>query len=203
MERMMKRPREVEDEEDEPMIFKHMKRTRMRGIVDISEDEEDLKEEKQKNMPHKEYMIEGPSDPNVEVWEEIWDEDLVRKFREHNWAQEEVKIIGTTGAGAGAEREEFEDEFIFPSNPDGVKLVPRIDIDSVVGDSDEVLDWESQGNEFDVYTPLTWEEMWDFDEKRSKEMREVEKGYENWLKHWQKGEEFEEVDLVSKSDDSE
>ena len=44
-QRMMKRPREVEDEEDEHLIFKHMKRTEMRDLVDTLEDEEDLEGE--------------------------------------------------------------------------------------------------------------------------------------------------------------
>ena len=84
--------------------------------------------------------MEGPSDPNVEVWEEIWDEDLAREFHEHHWAHEDVKIIGTSGARAGMEREEMEAEFIFSSDPNDVRLVPRVDVDSVVGDTDEVLD---------------------------------------------------------------
>ena len=49
-QRMMKRPREVEDEEGKPLIFKHMKRTEMRDIVDTLGDEEDLEEEIQKNL---------------------------------------------------------------------------------------------------------------------------------------------------------
>ena len=152
-------------------------------------------------MLPKEYTIEGPSDPNAEVWEEIWDEDLERKFREHKWAQKEVKVIGALGAGAGAENEELEDEFISPSDPNDVRLIPRFDIDSIVGDIDDVLDREVLEEEVDAYTPLPWEEMWDFDEERAREMREAEKGYEEWLKDCQESEEIEEVDLISKSDD--
>ena len=100
-------------------------------------------------------MIEGPSNPKEEVWQEIWDEELAREFYEHHWAHEDVKIIDTSGARAGMERKEIEAEFIFLSNPNDVRLVPRVDVDSVVGDTDEVLDWEPQGNEFDAYTPLT------------------------------------------------
>lgn len=84
MERMKKRPEELKDEEDEPLIFNHMERTRMGDIVDTSEDEEDIKEEIQRNLLYEEHMRERLSDPNVEVWEEIWDEDLKRKFHEHN-----------------------------------------------------------------------------------------------------------------------
>ena len=43
----------------------------MRDIVDILDNEEDLEEEIQKNLLPQEYMIEGPSDRNMEVWEEI------------------------------------------------------------------------------------------------------------------------------------
>ena len=100
------------------------------------------------------------------------------------------------------EHEEIEVEFICPSDPNDVRLVPRVDVDSVVGDTDEVLDWEPQGNEFDAYTPLTWEEMWGFDEKRAREMREAEKGYEDWLEDCRKWRKVEEVDLISESDNS-
>ena len=62
-----------------------------------------------------------------------------------------------------------------------------VDVDSLVGDIDDILDWEPQKNEFDAYTPRTWKEMWDFDEKRAREMREAEKGYEVWLKDCKKG----------------
>ena len=127
--------------------------------MDTSEDEEDFKGDTQRNILHKEHMREGPSNPNAEVWEEIWDEDLPRKCPKHNWAQEEVKIIGTLGARARREPKEPKDDFTFPSDSNGVRLVPKIDVDSVVGDTNEVLDWESQGNYFDDYTPLTWEEM--------------------------------------------
>ena len=48
MEPKTKRPREVEDEDNEPLIF--MKQTRIRHILETSEDEEDLKEEIQNNL---------------------------------------------------------------------------------------------------------------------------------------------------------
>lgn len=67
----MKKPREVEDENDEPFIFNNMKQTRIGHIVETSKDEEELEEEIQGNKLHEEYAIEVPSNPNVEVWEEI------------------------------------------------------------------------------------------------------------------------------------
>ena len=97
--------------------------------MNTSEDEKDLEEEIQKNLLPQEDMIEGPSDENVEVWEEIWDEDLARKFHEHHWAHENVKIIDTSEAGVGMEHEEIEAEFIFPSDPNDARLVPRVDVD--------------------------------------------------------------------------
>lgn len=41
-----------------------------------------------------------------------------------------------------------------------------------------MLEWDSQGEVFDIYNPLAWIEMWEFSEERAKEMREAENGYE-------------------------
>ena len=71
LEQRMKRLKEAEDEDNGPFIFEHMKRVRMGDVEETLEDEEDLKEETQKNTLHKECVIEGPLDPNAEVWEEI------------------------------------------------------------------------------------------------------------------------------------
>ena len=201
LERRRKRSRMDEEDDEEPLDFGHMKRPRAGDIIETSEDEESLEGGTHEDVQHEVWRGEGPSDPRVEIWEELWDTNLAKTFYEHNWAQGETKILRTAGAGAGRKPEEPEDEFILPTNPNDIKLIPRFDVDSVVGDIDEVLDREILEEEVDVYTPLTWEEMWDFDEERAREMREAEKGYEEWLKDCQESEEIEEVDLISKSDD--
>lgn len=108
----------------------------------------------------------------------------------------------TQGAGAGGGPKDLEDEFIVPEDLDDVKLVPGIDVDNILGDNGEVLDWEFLGNEFDVYTPLTWEEMINSDKEKAEKIKEAKKRYEEWLKTCKEAVEFEEVDLINESDDS-
>ena len=168
MERTMKRPREVEDEEDEPLILKHRKQTRM-GTLWIL----------RRHLLQEEHTREGPSDPNAEVWEEIWDEDLAKMFREHNRTQEEVKIIGAQGARARGRTRKDDIEVTILKDFNDVELTPRVDIDSIVGDNGEVSDWEFQDCEFDAYTPLTCEEMLGFDIEKAQKIGEANKGYED------------------------
>ena len=61
-----------------------------------------------------------------------------------------MKIIHTQGARARGEPEDSEVEFVLPNDTDDVELVPRIDVNSVVGNNSEVLDWELQNNESNV-----------------------------------------------------
>ena len=44
-ERGVKRPREAEDKDDEPLVFKHMRKTNVKDVLETSEDEEDLEKE--------------------------------------------------------------------------------------------------------------------------------------------------------------
>ena len=80
----MKRPREDEGEDDEPLVFKHMKRTNVEDGLETSKDSESLRRGIQEDMQSKEYMMEGPSDRNAEVGEEALDKDLARVFHKHN-----------------------------------------------------------------------------------------------------------------------
>ena len=53
-----------------------------------------------------------------------------------------MKIICMHGAGAGGEHEDLEVQFVFPEDSDNVKAVPRINVNSIVGDNSKVLHWE-------------------------------------------------------------
>lgn len=72
----VKRPKEAQDEDGQPMVFKRMKRTHVEGVLETFEDKEDLEKEIPECVQHKEWEMEGPSDPYAEVWEEVWDKDL-------------------------------------------------------------------------------------------------------------------------------
>ena len=87
-----------------------------------------------------------PSDPYAEIWAEIWDEELAKAFREHDWVQERPKILSNEEAGDGGRLEGIEGEFILPKDPNNIVLEPRIDIDSVVESNSYVLD-EKDGEE--------------------------------------------------------
>ena len=54
-----------------------------------------------------------------------------------------------------------------------------------------------------MYTPLDWEEMMGFDVEKAREMKEAERGYEEWLENCRKWDRIEVVDLLSESSDSE
>lgn len=122
--------------------------------------------------------MEGPSDLNAEVWEEVLDKDLSRVFYEHNWALEEMNVLCIMGARARGGPEMIEDALALP-NPNDVDLIPRIDVDTVVGDNSEVSNCELQNNELDVYTLLNLEEMLGYDVEKAQRMKEAEKGYED------------------------
>ena len=47
-----------------------------------------------------------------------------------------------------------------------------------------MLNWDYQGDEVDVYTPLTWEEMWDFKVETAREMKRDERVYKEWLENY-------------------
>ena len=142
-----KRPQESQDEDDEPLVFKHIKKTNVEDASMISEDKEE-------SIQRKNWGMDGPSNLHSEVWEEVWDEDLARVFHEHHQTQDEE-------ARAGGRLREPKIEEDAPNNVDNIKLIPRINIDSIVGESSEVANWDYPRDEVDVYTPLTWEEIWD------------------------------------------
>lgn len=89
----------------------------------------------------------------------------------------------------------LDEEFILPKDPTDIRLHPRFDIDSVVGSNDEMPDGESQGNGMDVYMPLIWVEMMNFDKEKARKITRAEAGYEHWSKSGQ-----EWIHLVSGSD---
>ena len=63
-------------------------------------------------------------------------------FGEHNWAKEEVKIIGMQGAAACRGSSGVEVEITSLKDLSDVELIPRVEIDSMVGDNGKVLNWE-------------------------------------------------------------
>ena len=50
----------------------------------------------------------------MEVWQKIWDEDLAKRFREHEWELDEEKALKIQEAGAREGLEEPRGEFIVP-----------------------------------------------------------------------------------------
>lgn len=80
----MKTSRGDEDDDGEPLIFHHAKRTRTGNVMETSEDKEDLEKEIPNCMQHKVWGMEGPSDSHAKVWEDVWDEYLVRVFHKHH-----------------------------------------------------------------------------------------------------------------------
>ena len=138
----LKRWREEDSDDEDPLVFRHMKRADTRDVLEISKDEEGLGERVNRDAWHEMRVEERPSDPYAEVWEEIWDEELARMFREYDWAQEEAKVLGNEEAGTGGRLEEPKEEFILPEDPNDVVLEPRIDINSVVESNSYVSDEE-------------------------------------------------------------
>ena len=61
-------------------------------------------------------------------------------FREHNWAQEEVKIVGTQEIGVGGRSSEAIVEITVLKDFHNVEVTPRIDIDNIVEGNGEVSD---------------------------------------------------------------
>ena len=141
-------------------------------------------------MQHKDWGIEGPSD----LYAEVWGKDLARIFHEHHQTQEEE-----TGVGNRLRELELEDGV--PKDLDDVESIPGININSVVGENNEVVDCGYQENEFDMCTPLDWEKMMGFDVEKAREMKEAERGYEEWLEKCRKWDEIEVVNLLSESSD--
>ena len=85
----MKRLRGAQDKDDEPLVFKHMKRTKVEDQLKISEDEEDLEKEIPEYVQRKEWRMEGLSDLYAQVWEEVYDEDHARIFHDHHRMRQE------------------------------------------------------------------------------------------------------------------
>ena len=80
----MKRRREADSDDENPLVFRHMKKTRIGTILETSEDLEDPTGGLYEDVQRGNRNGEGPSDPYAEIWEEIWDEELARTFWEHN-----------------------------------------------------------------------------------------------------------------------
>ena len=70
--RGLKRQREEDSDDEDPLIFKHMKRTRAGTILEDSKDREDPEPRDCEDAQHGICGGEGPSDPYAEIWENIW-----------------------------------------------------------------------------------------------------------------------------------
>ena len=81
--RGLKRQREEYSDDEDPLIFKHMKRTRAGTILEDSENLEDPEQRDYEGAQHGIWGGEGPSDPYAEIWEKIWDEELAKAFQEY------------------------------------------------------------------------------------------------------------------------
>ena len=145
-EQGMKRRREEDSDDEDPLIFKRIKRADTRDDLETSEDEEGLEEGVNQDAWCEMRVEEGPSDPYAEVWEEIWDEELAKTLREPDWAQKEAKVLGNEEARARGRLEEPEVELILPEDLNDIVLKPRIDIDNVVKLNNCVSD-EEDGEE--------------------------------------------------------
>ena len=69
LEQGVTRPRGAEDSDEEPLVFKNIKRIKVGNVVEISKKEEDLGNEILESIQYKEWGMEGPLDLYVEVWE--------------------------------------------------------------------------------------------------------------------------------------
>ena len=84
LKHVLKRPREDSGDDEGPLNFKQKKRVRIRDVLVTTEDLMVLKEAFVEVAPHSAWRGEGPFDPYAEIWEEIWDENIRRQFREHH-----------------------------------------------------------------------------------------------------------------------
>ena len=196
-----KRSRCEESEDEEPLIFPHLKK-RHKNPMDLLEesDDEDEQAPMMTTRPVNGWPDEGPSDPEAEVWQEIWIKELEEEHRRVNWKEAKVQA-------SEDEVEDCEDDGLFEEimrniieGKEDVRIEPRMDIDSHVDSCSE-----GPGGDFrdslDPFTPLSWEEMMGIHPEKAVEMRERERDYNDWLDR-QDGpnEEVEIVDLVSDSE---
>ena len=141
-EQRIKGQREEDHNDEDPLIFKHIKKTKIGTIFGTSENLKDQERGVYEDAQHGILNGEGPSDPNPKIWEEIWNEELARAFREHTWVQGETKVL--RNEGAGEEMGESKEEFILPKDPNDIVLAPRININNVIGSNNYVSDGEDE-----------------------------------------------------------
>ena len=61
-----------------------MKKTKNGTILETSEDLEDLGRGVYEDIQHEIWNGEGPSDAYAKIWQEVWDKELAKTFREHD-----------------------------------------------------------------------------------------------------------------------
>ena len=84
--RGLKRQREEDSDDEDPLILKHTKKIKTGTILETLRNLEDPERRVYEDVQYGIWGGERPSDPYAEIWEEIWDEELVRAFREYDWA---------------------------------------------------------------------------------------------------------------------
>ena len=76
----LKRSRKDEDDDEGPPMFGHIKRARVEDVLEDLDDSVNLEGELQENAEHGACIGEGPSNPSVESYQVLWNEDLSKQF---------------------------------------------------------------------------------------------------------------------------
>ena len=94
-----------ENEDDGGLELPHLKKRRIMELP--SESEEEWSPVHPPRLPGGRWADEGPSDPQVEIWEEIWDVQLEERFEKE---KKKTRSSGVMKGDLGSVEKEFRDE---------------------------------------------------------------------------------------------